>query len=381
MARRAAFGAWLLITLGLLGAAQAADCDRPAIEQLTHGSGPFLAANDHPSASADGRYVAFTNNTFGPALVHRLDTQTGMLDTLSSKGNLAAGLSESGGRVVYDATSGTIGALDLIATFLYDYGVPPANRPRRIAGGEQAGLAVAPAISGDGNRLAFFSFFTTELGGGFGHFIQLLDLTTSQAPFVTQPYAARMAEALTPFASRYLSFNRDGSRLAFAAPSDLTGSNGDGNFEIYVYESPGNVLLQTTRSSGGDIPLASGDRYPANSDASVNASGTRIAFLSNRDYTGENADGGFEVFLYDHDIERFFQLTNTQGGDFVSGPPSARTLVQPAILAPAIDGSGNRVAFMSNYDFFGTNPDRNWEIYLWDGTGIPACAPGDFLDR
>jgi len=366
------------MNLATLGVAQAVDCDRPAIEQLTHGSGPFLAANDHPAASANGRFVAFTNDNFGPALVQRLDTQTGALDTLSNKGWISASLSDSGSRVVYDATSGSIGALDLIATFLYDYGVPPAERPRRIAGGEQAGLAIAPAISGDGNRLAFFSFFTTDLGGGFGHFIQMLDLTTSQAPFVTQPYANRMFEALTPLASRYLSFNRDGSRLAFATPSDLTGSNGDGNFELYVYESPGNVLLQTTRSSGGDIPLASGDRYPANSDASVNASGTRIAFLSNRDYTGENADGGFEVFLYDHDIERFVQITNTQGGDFLSGPPEARTFVQPAILAPAIDGSGNRIAFMSNYDFFGTNPDRNWEIYLWDGTGIPRAVQVTF---
>ncbi len=371
-------GVALLTVLAPLAAATAGECERPAIEQLTQGSGPFLAGNDHPSPSSDGRYVAFTNDNFGPALVSRLDTQTGVLDNLSGGGNLAASMSDSGARVAYDARSGAIGAIELTATFLYDYGVPPAERPRRIAGGEQASLAIAPAISGDGNRLAFFSFFTTDRGGGFGHFIQMFDLTTNQAPAVTQPYADGVAEALTPFASRYLSFNRDGSRLAFAAPADLTGSNGDGNFEIFVYEHPGNVLLQTTLSSGGDIPLASGDTYPANSDPSVNDSGTRIAFLSNRDYTGENSDGGFEVFLYDHDIERFFQITNTQGGDFISGPPEARTSVQPAILAPAIDGSGDRIAFMSHYDFFGTNPDRNWEIYLWDGTGIPRALQVTF---
>ena len=33
---------------------------------------------------------------------------------------------------------------------------------------------------------------------------------------------------------------------------------------------------------------------------------------------------------------------------------------------------------MSNYDFFGTNPDRNWEIYLWDGTGIPRALQVTF---
>ena len=368
----------LIAVVAVAGAAHAGNCERPAIQQLTHGVGPFLAGNDHPSPSADGRYVAFTDDSFGPGLVRRLDTQSGVADTLSTKGNATASMSDGGNRVVFDATFGTIGALDLVATFLHDYGVPPAERPRRLAGGEQASLAVAPAISGDGNRLAFFSFFTTNLGGGFGHFIQGFDLTTNQAPFVTMPYAEGMDEALSVFASRYLSYNRDGSRLAFAAPADLTGSNGDGNFEIFVYETPGNVLLQTTRSGGGDIPIAGGDRYPANSDASVNADGTRIAFLSNRDYAGENADGGFEVFLYDHDIERFFQLTNTQGGDLLVGPPEARTLVRPAILAPAIDGSGNQVAFMSNYDFFGTNPDRNWEIYLWDGTGIPRAVQVTF---
>ncbi len=379
MWRRMAFAAAFALQVAALGAAEAGEFDRPAIEQLTHGSGPFLSANDHPSPSADGRYVAFTNDVFGPALVYRLDTQTGALDALSSKGNISASLSDTGSRVAYDATFGTIGALDLIATFLYDYGVPPGERPRRIAGGEQGSLAVAPAISGDGNRLAFFSFFTTDLGGGFGHYIQMLDLTTNQAPFVTQPNTAHMAAALSPSASHYLSFNRDGSRLAFATPADLTGSNGDGNFEIFVYETPGNVLLQTTRSDGGDIPLASGDRYPANFDASVNADGTRIAFLSNRDYSGENSDGGYEVFLYDHQVDRFIQITNTQGGDFISGPPEARDSVQPAILAPAIDGSGKRIAFMSNYDFFGTNPDRNWEIYLWDASsGTPQALQVTF---
>ena len=237
---------------------------RPAGDRAAHTRQRTLSVGERSPRrpSADGRYVAFTNDVFGPGLVYRLDTQTGMTDTLSTKGNVAVSMSDGGSRVVFDATFGTIGALDLIATFLYDYGVPPAERPRRIAGGEQASLAIAPAISGDGNRLAFFSFFTTDLGGGFAHFIQMLDLTTEQTPLVTPPYKERMFEALTPFASRYLSFNRDGSRLAFATPSDLTGSNGDGNFEIFVYEYPGNVLLQTTRSDGGDIPLASGDLLP-----------------------------------------------------------------------------------------------------------------------
>src|SRR5689334_7248688 len=107
MSRRAMFGASLVLNLATMGAADAVECDRPAIEQLTHSTGPFLAANDHPSPSADGRYVAFTNDVFGPALVYRLDTQTGTLDALSGKGNLTASLSDDGSRVAYDATFGT----------------------------------------------------------------------------------------------------------------------------------------------------------------------------------------------------------------------------------------------------------------------------------
>jgi len=39
---------------------------------------------------------------------------------------------------------------------------------------------------------------------------------------------------------------------------------------------------------------------------------------SNRDYTGENAGGDFEVFLYDTELQRFMQLSFGKGGDVIT---------------------------------------------------------------
>jgi Tol biopolymer transport system component len=43
----------------------------------------------------------------------------------------------------------------------------------------------------------------------------------------------------------------------------------------------------------------------------VSYDGRRIVFESNNNYTGENADANFEIFVYDADTRRFIQLTKT----------------------------------------------------------------------
>ena len=143
------------------------------------------------------------------------------------------------------------------------------------------------------------------------------------------------------------SMNADGTRIAFQTTADLTGKNADGNLEIFLFDTTTSKFTQITRTTGG------GD---ANSNASINADGTRIAFESNRNLTGENADGDREIFLFDTTTRTFTQLTNTNnGGDK---------------LEPSINADGTRIAFYSTLNLTGDNPEGRREIFLFNtGSG------------
>src|SRR6266705_1488128 len=144
------------------------------------------------------------------------------------------------------------------------------------------------------------------------------------------------------FGNKEPSINSDGTRIAFVSDHDLTGGNADGDIEIFLYDTTTNSFTQVTNTTGGgnEFPVLSGD-------------GTRIAFESNRDLTGGNADGNVEIFLFDMTTNSFTQVTNTTGGgnEFAS-----------------INNDGTRIAFRSDRDLTGDNADGNLEIFLYDTT-------------
>jgi len=137
------------------------------------------------------------------------------------------------------------------------------------------------------------------------------------------------------------SANADGSLTAFESNCDLVGNNADGNREIFQVDSTGTVT-QLTVSSGC-----------ANTSPSSNAVGDRVAFDSDCDFTGANADASVEIFLAKAAVIE--QLT-------------AATLCSS--LAPSINAVGDRVAFDSDCDFVATNSDANSEIFRVDASGL-----------
>ena len=194
--------------------------------------------------------------------------------------------------------------------------------------------------------------------------------------------------------SREPSIDGGGNRVAFASEADLTGGNPDGNFEIFVHDRKKNVFTQITSSTGGgntDKP-------------SISKGGARIAFLSNRDLvTGSNLDGNTEIFLWDKK-KGIAQITNTTGGsndapavtnsglqlalvsdrDLVPGSNAdgnaeifflgKKGFVQitnttaPAFQRPpSVNNNGTRIAFVSNADLVpGSNADGNDEVFMFD---------------
>ena len=102
--------------------------------------------------------------------------------------------------------------------------------------------------------------------------------------------------------------SQDGSRIAFASKDDPLGTNADGNSEIFLFD--GARLTQVTKTSPGDIANRVTD---GNFQPSISDDGRYVAFSSNRDLAGQNGDGNFEIFIYDSIATTFTQLTNSAG--------------------------------------------------------------------
>ena len=127
----------------------------------------------------------------------------------------------------------------------------------------------------------------------------------------------------------------DGSRIAFS--SDL-----NGDFDIFTMNSDGTNLLPVTSNNSNDT------------SPSISANGGKVAFQSS---SGNDAD----IFIVNSDSTGLLRLTG--------GPPLWGNLDD---TDPAISGDGLWVAFVSNDDPLGLNPEGDDEIFLirTDGTGL-----------
>ena len=141
------------------------------------------------------------------------------------------------------------------------------------------------------------------------------------------------------------SMSADGTQIAFTSANDLTGGNPDESNEIFLYDTTTGSMNQITSSEVGST------------DPSISADGTRIAFASEDDLTGGNADLNREIFLFDSSVPSTIQVTATTGSN--SNEPS-------------LSGDGTRIAYQSSKDL-GDNPDENQEIFLFDAT-VPSTT-------
>jgi len=128
----------------------------------------------------------------------------------------------------------------------------------------------------------------------------------------------------------------DGSTIAFSSRSDFNGGNTDHNQELFLWTEEIGLRLLTDSQSGWSRA------------SSIDTRGVRVAFESDADHLGTNADGNVEIFLWVAN-RGLVQVTQTIGG---------------SNDLPALGQTGFRLAFSSNHDFTGGNPDRNSEIFL-----------------
>jgi Tol biopolymer transport system component len=191
-----------------------------------------------------------------------------------------------------------------------------------------------------------------------------------------------------------LRVSADGSVAVFSSDDAIDGANGDGSSEVWRLDLTTREIEPITNTTGGFA-----------NDPAVDGDGDLIAFTSNRNFTNENVDASQEVFLYDVDADDFTQLstggfnsfdpavsadgthvafttdgnpigTNADGNleaflHTVGGSTIAltTTTIGHGSIVGGIDADGSRVSFTSNADLVGTNADENTEVFVRDVTG------------
>jgi Tol biopolymer transport system component len=147
----------------------------------------------------------------------------------------------------------------------------------------------------------------------------------------------------------------DGAVVAFDSDADLTGGNADLSREVFAVGIDGTGLVQLT-----DGPVGTESRAPA-----IDATGTWVVFESNADLDGSNADGTFEIFRIRSDGSGLESIT-----------------ADPLVDArrPDISGAGDRIVYSSSADPLGSNPEGNPEIFAWRADTLARAQLTSFAE-
>jgi len=183
--------------------------------------------------------------------------------------------------------------------------------------------------------------------------VMLVGLLLSGSGFVCLPaQAANIVTQLTSdpgWNSFSPSLSADGTKVAFDSNANLTGGNADNSFEIFVLGTDGTGITQLTSD-----PVVHSRR------PSLSADGSKVAFYSEADHTGGNPDGSDELFVVNADGTGIVQLT--------SDPVWYPTFFP----FPSLSADGSKVAFSSPEDLSGGNPGKLNGLFVisTDGTGL-----------
>jgi Tol biopolymer transport system component len=323
-------------------------------EQLTAVSGGGF--NGPPVVDADGSRIAFVSNQDldgqnadhnGEVYMADVPTHSITQVTVSTgggAGNSQVAIDDSGDRIAFISAANLTGQNPDNNDQLFLYNAPTTQLTQLTAHTSSITTVAEPDITGNGSRIVFRSDANLTGGNADGN-SELFRINTSGAAGLTQLTSGSGGTLRNP------STNLTGSRIAFESDRNLVPATGnpDGNTEIFVLDPAGPTTVQLTNT-----PIAVGNGGPM-----INSGGTQVAFASQGNLAGTNADGNFEVFRRTVTNPAVAQLTDTDAG---------------ANLSPSIDASGNRIAFGSDSVDHPRATDATRNVYLAD-VGQPGVSP------
>jgi len=237
-----------------------------------------------------------------------------------------------------------------------------ANRLRVTTSSDGANRgSYSPSISADGRKVAFASnsdFFDQGILERQVE-IWLYDTATMTVTRVTTSSDGANRNSSSP------SVNADGTKIAFASDSDFLGQGIlRGQDEIWLYDTATMTVTRITTSSDG----ANRGSY----SPSINADGTKVAFVSTSDFLNQGIlEGQSEIWLYDTTTMTVTRITTSSDG--------------ASNYSPSINADGTKIAFYSDSDFLNQGMVQfQFEIWLYDTTTMTVTrvtTSSDGTDR
>jgi Tol biopolymer transport system component len=249
--------------------------------------------------------------------------------TSASNGGWLPVVSGDGRCVAFESANDYTGENPDGLSQVFLYGLP-AGTLRQVTGAATGGSA--PALGGDCDLVAYQRAVPTPDGAEVEQQVFLHRLSSGEAWQATQGWLVVGPTGLGRFATR-LSYE------GWASPDGVPGSQ----FTQDVFT----LDLETGQSRR----VSWGDGYWSH-DSALAAEAETVVFTSDSDPLGTNPSHSLQVFRDRGAPWTLEQLT--RGNSLFS-------------FFPAIDGSGRRVAYLSNGDPLGTNPGHEFEIFLVDG--------------
>ncbi len=235
---------------------------------------------------------------------------------------------------------------------------------------QKAIYAEDPRISSDGEHVLYWRWLDPQ---GASTEYHIYDINGSPVP---QSIFASSQPQNTPVLSA------DGTTVAVVAYDNLTGHNPAGVAQLFLYDVPSDALRQLTDFA----------EYNVITSPSLSADGSRLAFVSDHDFTGENPTNTWQVFVMETGSGTVSQLTahesfGTQRAslsadgtrlvyafyendltqiylvDIASGSRYLVTSTE-GFSPPQLNADGTRIMFTSPHDLTGQNPDGSDEVFL-----------------
>ena len=304
-----------------------------------------------PTITDSGQFIYYFG---GPNTIWKFDVVTlGRTAIWTTEKPRQPAVAGGGERLLFQTTEFTV---DLLATD------GDGGSDEQIASAGEAARVLEFDLSADGRWLAY----------------RAGDLYVSDTDSGATTRLTHQARIFMP------AISEDGNTIAFTSQTELIPStctlgwayriaaDGSGLAELDVQSCPqvldypvvsndaSTIVLMVDGSElyrlpggGGIGSLILDDSAAVNKNPRVDGSGSWVVYTSTGNPTGQNADGGFEVFRVRTDGSGLEQIT-------AAPDPSL------ASFSPDVSSDGSKVVYASYSDPLGTNTDHNQEVFLHD---------------
>ncbi len=276
--------------------------------------------SDHPTLSADGRFVAFEganasnlvpNDTNGVADVFVRDRKLGTTERVSvdsaggqsNNGSAFAAISADGRFVAFQSVASNLVPGDTnnqIDVFVHDRQTGTTTRVSVKSDGSQVGVGGgAPAISADGRYVAFMSpdpgFVPGDTNGTWDIFVH--DQQTGATTRASVDSAGNGANDI----STSPALNADGRFVGFvSSASNLVANDTNGVPDVFVHDQQTGVTERVSVSSSGVEANGPSGVIGADHHSYLSADGRYVAFSSKAsNLVPGDSNGAADIFVRD----------------------------------------------------------------------------------